>query len=142
MPGPHPGDHSHRPLQGGWVGGWVGTSNTPCRCLCTQAAPILHSYINKLYRHYNKHSTQTRSVHTAIAMPQQYQYFTSLNKTIEREGLSMPKPNQTEDNHPSHQTVSIELLFTSCRRAPGGKQHYKEETTKTQENTRQKTSKE
>ena len=79
----------------------VGTSNTPCRCLCTQAAPILRSYINKLYRHYNKHSTQTRSVHTAIAMPQQYQYFTSLNKTIEREGLSMPKPNQTEDNHPS-----------------------------------------
>ena len=55
----------------------VGTSNTPCRCLCTQAAPILHSYINKLYRHYNKHSTQTRSVHTAIAMPKEYQYFTS-----------------------------------------------------------------
>ena len=22
-------------------GGWVGTTNTPCRCLCTQAAPIL-----------------------------------------------------------------------------------------------------
>ena len=34
-------------------------------------------YINKLYRHYNKHSTQTRSVHTAIAMPKEYQYFTS-----------------------------------------------------------------
>ena len=34
-------------------------------------------YINKLYRHYNKHSTQTRSVHTAIARPQEYQYYTS-----------------------------------------------------------------
>ena len=74
VPSPHPGDHSHRPPPG-WVGG--NNKHTLQLSMHTSSHQSCCCYINKLYRHYNKHSTQTRSVHTAIAMPKEYQYFTS-----------------------------------------------------------------